>query len=344
MTVILFDLGSQLHGEAFRIGGGTPDVAEHTGLHALQAASIGTVIHHRDGDLVDLLTEEVIVVFRNCVIGKSQPAFFHGLELDFFLQEVNEMKLWKDIGFEIEVTGDGSPSLRLLEPTHELVPKGEVMHHSGGAAAETNQIYGKPIADIMARLSRPSFLIVGLGLGYIEMVIAREALKQGRGPETVARITSFESVPELREFFWKWLWGRDSELSPEVSATYDQVLKSVLKDHDLEETKVKAFLQFFFRKASDISEALAQPLTVTGDYNGILYDAFSSKTSPHLWEESFLTEFLGQVTNKDCVFSTYACRGSLKRALRHHDFEVVVREGFLGKRNSTLGLRGPGLK
>ena len=84
------------------------------------------------------------------------------------------MKSWQDIGFEVEITRDGSPSLHLIATVDPTKPFGETMHHSGGAITETNLIYGIPIAEIFVKMNSPQFLIVGLGLGYIEMIIARE--------------------------------------------------------------------------------------------------------------------------------------------------------------------------
>ncbi|HEY1079562.1 MAG TPA: hypothetical protein VGE46_05675, partial [Bdellovibrio sp.] len=138
----------------------------------------------------------------------------------FLLREVNVshwempgMKLWKDIGFETEITEDGSFSLRQLESVDPSKYKGESMHHSGGACAETLLIYGTPIREILQKITRPNFLIIGLGMGYIEMTIAREALLLGKSAKAVGLITSYESIPELREYFFKWLHGRENELS-----------------------------------------------------------------------------------------------------------------------------------
>lgn len=250
------------------------------------------------------------------------------------------MKLWRDIGFEIEITGDGSPSLRLLESVDPNKDKGESMHHSGGACAETLLIYGKPIALTLQKVEKAHFLIVGLGLGYIELTIAREALLLGKKPDEVGLITSYESVPELREFFLHWLQERKELLTDEVWDTYESVAQHLVQGTDLSVVSLKEFLRFHFRSEKDIHAALSEDVQLVSKYHCILYDAFSSKTSPYLWEEEFLTQFLAQGAGVPCVLSTYACKGSLKRALRKEGFEVFVREGFQGKRNSTFAARG----
>ncbi len=246
------------------------------------------------------------------------------------------MKSWSDIGFEIEITADGSPTLRLLQSKYPDAAHGESMHHSGGACAETLLIYGSPIKEILRKTSRSRFVIVGLGLGYIEMTIAREALLQEKKSSDIGLITSFESVPELREFFVSWLWGRF--LAPQVAAVYDQVAAHLTRGTNLEISSLKDFLRPHFKKADQIQGALDHDFSTQERYHGILYDAFSSKTSPHLWEESFLLRFLQEFPDpKFSQFSTYACRASLKNALAQAGFQVIVRPGFQGKRNSTLG-------
>lgn len=250
------------------------------------------------------------------------------------------MKSLCEIGFEIETTGDGSPSLRMLQPVAPERDKGESMHHSGGACAETNLIYGVPIRETLAKISQPRFMIVGLGLGYIELVIAREALLAGKEPQEIALITSFESVPELREYFHLWLRGDHSSLSAEIVNTYNAVLEFIVKDHAVSSQAVKDFLLFHFPTSDRIQGALSEQQGFDSLYHCFLYDAFSSKTSPHLWEESFLNNLLAKAAAESSQLSTYACKASLKRVLKNQGFDVVVREGFQGKRNSTLGVRG----
>lgn len=256
------------------------------------------------------------------------------------MQKEHKMKSWGDIGFEIEITGDGSPSLRLLTSVDPEKFRGESMHHSGGACAETLLIYARPIKAILESIPKPSFLIVGLGLGYIEMAIAREALLLGLAPQNIGLITSYESVPELREFFYYWVWDRKELLSQEVCEVYDSAAQKIVQGTSFTASALKLFLQEKFKTIHDIQGALSDQVILPAKYHGIMYDAFSSKTTPFLWEQSFLEKVLATGATEQCQFSTYACRVSLKNALAAQGFEVVVREGFQGKRNSTLGLKG----
>lgn len=247
------------------------------------------------------------------------------------------MKTWVDIGFEIEITGDGSPSLRLIQPPAPDRDRGESMHHSGGACAETLLIYSAPIADLLKKKNKDlSFLVVGLGLGYIELCIARECRLAGLEPSAIKNLISYESVPELREFFWLWLQEQKESVHSEVWQTYESVLNFVIKDTKLKATELKDFLKYHFQSVEQVQGALDTETVLSEKVQGILYDAFSSKTTPHLWDESFLEDFLSKTADSICVFSTYACRASLKRALQKTGFDVQVRPGFQGKRNSTL--------
>ncbi|UOF02022.1 MnmC family methyltransferase [Bdellovibrio reynosensis] len=249
------------------------------------------------------------------------------------------MKSWADIGFEIEITRDESPSLRLLHSIDPNKPYGESMHHSGGAATETFLIYGAPIKETLEKIQNPHFLVVGLGIGYIELVIAKEALLLGRSSQDVGLITSYESLPELREYFHKWLQGRTTELHPEVVKTYEAVVAAVLADSNLKAQDLKNFVLNHFKSVDDIQTALLPDSKPLSKYHCILYDAFSSKTTPHLWEEEFLTEFFKEGTAENALVSSYACRVSFKNALTRAGFNLVIRPGFMSKRNSTLGTK-----
>lgn len=249
------------------------------------------------------------------------------------------MKSWADIGFEIEMTADGSPTLRLLESLDPLKDHGESMHHSAGACGETLLIYGTPARRLFQQIEKPSFMIVGLGLGYIEMAIAKEALLLGKGPESISRITSFESLPELREWFFQWLWGHEENLSDEVIAIYEAALKCVIGDSAVGADEIKKFLRHHFSSLDQISGALEPSIQVTHRYHGIMYDAFSSKTSPYLWEEEFLTRFFSEACAESSLISTYSCKASLKNAMRANQFFIVARDGFYGKRKSTIAVR-----
>jgi S-adenosylmethionine-dependent methyltransferase len=241
---------------------------------------------------------------------------------------MNTPQTWAQIGFEVEITGDGSPTLRLMP--------GECMHHSGGAAAETELIYGRVIHHCFAKIENPHFLSVGLGLGYVEMSVAREALLKQNLNFT---LESFELVPELREYLKRWLKGQS--LSPEITSVYESVLKYVLKGCNLNPEELKRLL---VAKLEFHQWHLQGPLLSESEFMAkahcLLFDAFSAKTSPDLWSEEFLVAFFKRAMAANSLVSTYASRGALKRALKTAGFAVETQEGFKGKRNSTMAFQG----
>ncbi len=96
---------------------------------------------------------------------------------------------FRQIGFLIETTKDGSPTLRFQN-------QGESMHHSGGAAAETNYIYGDLISKTLQVLKQDcKTCVVGLGLGYIEIAWAQALISQNLRSDDLLTLDSFEIIP-----------------------------------------------------------------------------------------------------------------------------------------------------
>lgn len=219
-----------------------------------------------------------------------------------------------------ETTSDGSPTLRLIsDSSQDLAPRTESMHHSGGAASETQYIYGNPIRQALAIDPEINFLVVGLGLGYIEMLIASGVVSR--------KITSYEIDPELRQNFLEWTQGcEDFEI-------YDHVCRSL----KLEPEFVRSQIQ---KNHLKLYAELSLKTIFEQKSHVICFDAFSQKTSGTLWTEEFLNYFILNACTEDCVFTTYACTGFLKRTLEKHGFHFEKRPGFIGKRDSTLATRG----
>ena len=213
------------------------------------------------------------------------------------------------------------------------------MHHSGGAAAETLYIYTEPFkntlkAVIDLKQNQLSIGVVGLGLGYIELSILQNL---SLNPAISAKLTSFEKQTELVDAFASWLNGNPN-------ATYDLICEklSVDKNRITEYSKPQTgsesqYPRFFEWK---ISGELTTNTSTTEPFHFVAYDAFSQFTDGPLWNDEFLDFFLKRLCAKDCVFVTYACTGNLKRALQRNDFLFIKRQGFCGKRDASLALRG----
>lgn len=234
------------------------------------------------------------------------------------------MSVWKDFGFEKIYTADQSPSLVDLGSANV-----ESMHHRGGAAAESEYIYGYCLEQgLLRRLNL--VLSVGLGLGYNELITFKK-FKSSQKLQDL-RLTSYELKPVLVDSFLKYLQdGTDRE------STYAEVFKAVGVDRwDAREYLLRAFEQKQWQIKSDFSKVLDEPQP---QYQIILYDAFSSKTDPGLWGEDFLTILFQDKVDSTAVLSTYACTGALKRSLKNTGFTVQLRPGFQSKRECTFAER-----
>ena len=105
--------------------------------------------------------------------------------------------------FEIEVTADGSPTLRLQGQ--------EPMHSLQGALSETLYIYG-PVIELALEQPEPRLLSVGLGLGYNELLTMALSLRA----EKTFSLVSLESEEWLRDEFVSWASGSENSLLHEV--------------------------------------------------------------------------------------------------------------------------------
>lgn len=202
------------------------------------------------------------------------------------------------------------------------------MHHSGGAAAETLYIYTGPFKKTLTVLqelkqNQLSIGVVGLGLGYIELSVLQNLTIN---PAISANLTSFEKEQELVDNFKAWLGGKENP-------TYDLICEKL----SVEKTKVQEKLKHL--EWQNLGELTAKTSNVKL-FQFVAYDAFSQYTDGPLWNNEFLDFFLTNLCAKDCVFTTYACTGNLKRALQRNGFLFIKRPGFSGKRDATVALRG----
>lgn len=237
--------------------------------------------------------------------------------------------------FHFLQTEDGSPTLKLgSKPLAEA----EAMHSSKGAFSETVYIYGHAIETTIMHGFPLSFLSLGLGLGYNELLTTSLLLKHGCD-FTKVHGQSFELVTELNENFKAWLSCDEVDLK--FQKTYDSICELCSKHTDQDFHKIKSALQSLVaNKQWVLSDALNSESVPLQKISCFLFDAFSSKTSPELWSEDFLNSFLETTSHDQALLATYACTGTLKRSLIKNNFKVEIRPGFAGKRESTFAIRG----
>ncbi|MEK6772445.1 MAG: MnmC family methyltransferase [Bdellovibrionota bacterium] len=252
----------------------------------------------------------------------------------------SQFSLWKEIGFSVEETQDGSPTLRLLPLSQSTEERPESMHHSGGAYSESVYIYGEIINEAMRKLSPQKqpvgVLSLGLGLGYNELLVAATSIQNGI--EKNFRLQSYEIVPELISSFLSFCRGEI--LALEVKETYQKMMTFYEKNFRLAPSEIlKCLVQAWDEGRWKIDRDFSV-ISEKESCHVLLYDAFSGKTNQSLWTEEFLTRKLMVCSAPDALFGTYACRASLKQALKNCNYEIHIRDGFLGKRNSTQARRG----
>lgn len=256
------------------------------------------------------------------------------------MESVSITSIWHN--FHVEWTADGSPTLRLK---HGERP--ESMHHSKGAGSETLYIYGQAMDYIWSthKASDPMTVwSVGLGLGYNEILWVQRTQQLGFDPFHTTLI-SFEREPDLVKSFLDWVLERNTSESLKI---YDQVFlslqqsgKPILNLKKLKSTLQKMYEQkrWLIQQTLDQTWLEQQPADIPAA-ELCLFDAFSQKTSPELWNEEFLNRFIKQaLSKKKCLWVTYACTGLLRRTLIQQGFEFTKKPGFEGKRDSTWAIR-----
>lgn len=227
--------------------------------------------------------------------------------------------------FLLEPTQDGSPTLRSVE-------SGESMHHSGGAALETEFIYKTPIELALKHLNVCHVHVLGLGLAYIEITWAIECIKSNKLKKNENSLSSFEIEAGLVENFISWLNTEDTQ-----DSVYDQICKHL--DSEVQITEIKEILLRNFGQ-HPVKGDLRAHYKDSPKANLICFDAFSNKTTQELWSEEFLDAYVKSCANEDCIFTTYACTGILKRVLKKNGFEMIPRYRFKGWKDSTFAVRG----
>ena len=234
-------------------------------------------------------------------------------------------------------TDDGSLSLKLEKSNNAT----ELMHSNRGAFSETIYVYSPVVEFIVKNNLNPIFLSIGLGVGYIEIMIIAYFL--GKDSYLLKNkefcIQSFESLNFLIKFFRGYFLKEEIpesfklcyERIIELNCSYFLVDKKILKE------EVKNMIlsnKIIFNKEFLVDSNIEYPA------HGIFFDAFSSQSSPELWEENVLKNILNsQNCSLKSSFATYASRTSLKRVLKENHFILKKKKGFSGKRECIFAER-----
>ncbi len=231
---------------------------------------------------------------------------------------------------KLVTTKDGSPSMKI-----QYDSVAEQMHSSHGAFEESKYIYLQALQRLH-KLSLPvRILSVGLGLGYNEILSAGYCLQHG----LKLRVQSYENEEFLVQSFQSWAQGTLTSAHP-LFPTYESILELTSNFLKLDPHQLRL-------KITDLSLTghinHLGALTTQGPFPRhctlIYFDPFSNKTAPDFWTPEFIARFLHSCASSECILSTYAATGNLKRALQSQNFKVDLRPGFSKKRNSIFALR-----
>ncbi len=130
-------------------------------------------------------------------------------------------------------TKDNSPSISLANPIFRT----ELMHSVDGAFTETVYLY-EPVIDCAAASSDYCrFLSVGLGMGYIEIMVVAYFLKHGLLNKKKLQIFSFEKDNCLRDFFVSYFLG--GNLPKIFEHTYDEIVNLYGNKYEINSRELK---------------------------------------------------------------------------------------------------------
>ncbi|MCB0351311.1 MAG: hypothetical protein KDD38_09025 [Bdellovibrionales bacterium] len=235
-------------------------------------------------------------------------------------------------------TADGSPSICLSSDMF----RPEAMHHRQGALTESLFVYHGVLKEALERECPPQILSVGLGCGYNEMITVAHFLNTETGLPVDFYLESFEGDLQLRQVFNNWLIDQapDSPLEKSLSDTFERVSLLVAEHFFVEHELLKATLRDLIEaKKINIREWLTTETDFSYRFGVIYFDAFSGKSTPELWTEDFLFNFLARASAPQSGLATYAATGALNRALKRSGFILKEQPGFSGKRQSTRAFR-----
>lgn len=233
---------------------------------------------------------------------------------------------------DIFTTADGSPTLAFKRADGYI----EKMHHTGGALSESLYIYREALQITLDEKIPPRVLSLGLGLGYNELITLAECERSAR-PDF--KIWSFEALPVLREAFREGV--ADSPPPSRLGNVVSDVAGMVAEKMGVRPDRLcELARQALTDGRLELRGPYPEDLAGADKINTVYYDAYSNKMDPHLWLEDVLTGRLGPCLDSRCVLATYAATGALNRALKGLGFQLLPKAGFLGKRQSTLAIRG----
>jgi tRNA U34 5-methylaminomethyl-2-thiouridine-forming methyltransferase MnmC len=214
---------------------------------------------------------------------------------------------------EIIITGDGSTSIHFPEWDEQY-------HSKHGAIQEANHVFiDMGLAHILNQPQEYNplhILEIGFGTGLNAFITFLEAQKRS----LVINYEGVEAYPVL---------AKEVEKLNYVSTLNAEHQSSIFKTmHESPwDEAVSISEQFTLTK----KKQFFKDITATNAYNLIYFDAFGARVQPDLWTEEIF-ELMYNALKPNGVLTTYAAKGSVRRAMQAVGFNVERLPGPPGKR------------
>ena len=216
---------------------------------------------------------------------------------------------------EILTTQDGSTTIHL--PDWD-----ESYHSKHGAIQEAYHVFIKNGLSLFEGKS-VSILEIGFGTGLNAFITYLEAEKANQNIDYIG----VEAYPVLLDEALQMNYVSELNASNKI-AVFNEMHQSVWNDKlTVSNNFTLTKRQQFFQDISDINQ-----------FDLIYFDAFGFRVQPELWSVEIFKKMFASLKS-DGVLVTYACRGSIKRAMLECGFVVEKLPGAPGKREMLRGIK-----
>lgn len=225
---------------------------------------------------------------------------------------------------EILTTLDGSTTIHL--PDWD-----ESYHSKHGAIQEAYHVFIKsgfslfalPVHKSSSEGKSISILEIGFGTGLNAFITYIEAEKTNQNIDYVG----VEAYPILFDEALQMNYVSELNVSEKASVFNEMHQNSWNEKHSISNNFTLIKRQQFFQDIVDIDQ-----------FDLIYFDAFGFRVQPELWSLEIFQKMFTSLKSGG-VLVTYACRGSIKRAMLDCGFLVEKLPGAPGKREMLRGIK-----
>ena len=216
---------------------------------------------------------------------------------------------------EIIITSDGSSTIYIPEWN-------ESYHSKNGAIQEAYHVFINAGYSLVEKQSI-NILEIGFGTGLNAFITYLEAKKFN----TQINYVGVEAYPISEEEV------NSLNYIEELNVKIEKDVFSLMHDSKWGEV-IEISSQFKLTKRKQ----LFQEINDIDCFDLIYFDAFGFTLQPELWSEEIFQSMYDSLL-KNGVLVTYACRGSIKRAMLKAGFKVEKLPGAPGKREMIRGIK-----